>query len=618
MNEKKYIADIIQNEYTEWKPTDKIFITAPTGSGKTFFILNKLLDYLLENKPNINILYLVNRKVLKAQLLQELKDNAFRIQRVKNTVVEFVMRKITLMTYQEIEKELTNLSIQEILGKMQWMQRNYQIVVYDECHYFYADSNFNTYTELAYDFLTHCFQSNIQIFMSATMERIKNIFMNWKPIYYKKNPRFPQWDTVELILAPQVDSKNIEYFVEKDYSNVEVKLFEDIKEVEGVIRNSVCNAKEKWLIFVDNKAYGRKLEETLGKKNEMYPEAVIDSDEIVYIDTDYDYDEDAKVSIAQLTREKLIKRKVVITTAVMDNGVSFHDEDLRNIVIMADMEEEFIQMLGRKRNDDKEVTLYICKRDLNYFKRRLQMVNEKIKMYNKYGYKLNSMYEIRILQNVGRYAGTTLVPIYIGPFSSYRAWGEYDIGFDVSVHQKILVRILSSDYLFQNMKSFLYSYQGTLACSRISINRLYDLQEFYCAMLKIMENDEYGFAKIQMQWLDKDFNEIESVVTLNKEESDRYYRNILETKILEYLGEELTSDKNKEMKKKFAEALKYFLKLENGFDEKEIRDIPKSDRTITEESFNKLMKISNLPYKMKKPTGKTFKIVKSDVEENFE
>ena len=72
------------------------------------------------------------------------------------------------------------------------------------------------------------------------------------------------------------------------------------------------------------------------------------------------------------------------------------------------------------------------------------------------------------------------------------------------------------------------------------------------------------------------------------------------------------------MKKKFAEALKYFLKLENGFDEKEIRDIPKSDRTITEEAFNKLMKISNLPYKMKKPTGKTFKIVKSDVEENFE
>ena len=546
MNEKKYIADVIQDKYTEWKPTDKIFITAPTGSGKTFFILNKLLDYLLENKPNINMLYLVNRKVLKAQLLQELKDNAFRIQRVKNTAVEFVKSKITLMTYQEIEKELTNLTVQEILGKMQWMQRNYQIVVYDECHYFYADSNFNTYTELAYDFLTHCFQSNIQIFMSATMERIKNIFMNWKPIYYKKNPRFPQWDNVKLILAPQVDSKNIEYFVEKDYSNVKVKLFEDIKEVEGVIRNSVCNEKEKWLIFVDNKAYGRKLEETLGKKNEMYPEAVIDSDEIVYIDTDYDYDEDAKVSIAQLTREKLIKRKVVITTAVMDNGVSFHDEDLRNIVIMADMEEEFIQMLGRKRNDDKEVKLYICKRDLYYFKRRLHMVNAKIEMYKKHGYILDSMYKKGILQNVGHYEGCIYVPTYFGPFSSYRAWAEYGIGFDVSVHQKILVRILDSDYLFQNMKCFLYSYQGTLACNRISIKRLYDLQEFYCGMLKIMENDEYGFAKIQMQWLDKDFNEIESVVTLNKEESDRYYRNILETVILEYLGEELTSDKNKE------------------------------------------------------------------------
>ena len=47
----------------------------------------------------------------------------------------------------------------------------------------------------------------------------------------------------------------------------------------------------------------------------------------------------------------------MIATAVMDNGVSFHDTALRNMVIFADTKEEFIQMLGRKRTDGK---LLIC------------------------------------------------------------------------------------------------------------------------------------------------------------------------------------------------------------------------------------------------------------------
>lgn len=32
----------------------------------------------------------------------------------------------------------------------------------------------------------------------------------------------------------------------------------------------------------------------------------------------------------------------------MDNGISIHDVNLKNIVIMCDTKEEFIQMLGRK------------------------------------------------------------------------------------------------------------------------------------------------------------------------------------------------------------------------------------------------------------------------------
>lgn len=614
MSEKKYVTGEIQEQYKDWKPTDKIFITAPTGSGKTFFILNEMLNYLLEKEPGKNILYLVNRKILKEQLLQDLNKYAFDIQREKNSVAEFVKSKISLMTYQEIETVLVNSNPKQVFEKMQWMQRNYQIVVYDECHYFYADSNFNTYTELVYDFLSHCFQGHIQIFMSATMDKIKNIFMNHKPIYYKENPNYPNWDTEKIILAPQIDSKNIEYCIDKNYSYVRVKLFEDIDEVEGVIRDSVCNKKEKWLIFVDSKSYGKNLEEILGKKNEKYPDNVIESHEIVYIDTDYEYDEEANASINQLTREKLIKRKVVITTAVMDNGISFHDEDLRNIVIMADTEEEFIQMLGRKRDDEEDVNLYICKRDLKYFKRRLQMVDTKIKTYEKYGCILDSMYTKYKLQNVGYYKETVWVPVYIGPFSSYRIFSEFGVEIDISAHQKTLVRIMNSEYLYQNMKCFLYSYQGALACNKIAVRRLYDLQDFYNEMIEGMEDNEFYFAERQMQWLGKDTEQMEYVVAISKEESDKYHSSKIEAVLEDYSDRELTSEENKNMKKEFIEDMKYYLNIQNGFSEKDIRDLPKTDRTITEEPFNKLMKVVKLPYKMSKPSGRTFKIERIDVE----
>ena len=47
----------------------------------------------------------------------------------------------------------------------------------------------------------------------------------------------------------------------------------------------------------------------------------------------------------------------------MDNGISFIDSDLKHIVVSADTQEEFIQMLGRKRANNEKVTLYIYRRN---------------------------------------------------------------------------------------------------------------------------------------------------------------------------------------------------------------------------------------------------------------
>ena len=47
------VSDVIGGEYQKWKPNDKIFISSPTGTGKTYFILNVLLPYAYQKEKQI-------------------------------------------------------------------------------------------------------------------------------------------------------------------------------------------------------------------------------------------------------------------------------------------------------------------------------------------------------------------------------------------------------------------------------------------------------------------------------------------------------------------------------------------------------------------------------------
>ncbi len=68
----EYISDKIGEEYQNWEAREIIFITAPTGSGKSYFMLHIFLKYLIQKGGKM--LYLVNRKILKEQLEEELEE----------------------------------------------------------------------------------------------------------------------------------------------------------------------------------------------------------------------------------------------------------------------------------------------------------------------------------------------------------------------------------------------------------------------------------------------------------------------------------------------------------------------------------------------------------------
>lgn len=614
----QYIEEKIGDDYLNWINTDIILIKAPTGSGKTQFCLRRLLCNRAIRKRE-RILYLVNRKVLKKQLLEEIKkcEKDLIFSGMQNINLE---EHIAVRTYQEIEHMLTEMDAKQSIEKLQSYQNMYDIVIYDECHYFYADSNFNTYTQLSYDFLTHCFNEKIQVFMSATMENMKDWIKLYPPKYVweQQMMRYNPYHTANCGRA--IEQRLKEYDCEKDYSYIELKIFDKVEDIEKIIVNEI---NEKWLIFVDNKDMGRKLSDFLLKSS---GEKIGEKD-IIYIDADYSKNEDAANSVNFLAKNDKLLQKIVITTAVMDNGISFHDENLRNLIILADTEEEFIQMLGRKRKDNKNVNVYFCRRDVKHFQKRLQLIKRQTASY------LDNAKEIKNNYCWGVYTeGNAFVENEnVSPFTLYRAWywqctsnnmrgtiNGKQIGIYIPqpmYQQKFLKSILESPEFYNNTRSYVYYYQGLVAINEFSCQRLFDLERFYQSMIEKFETSKWAFAKEVMHWLGYSEELLQTKIEEASIGQDQKYCNemieILET----YMGKEIDSDENKKLKKEISEILKYFMVNNNNFESKEITAIQKGDRTLSEKSFNKIMNEIGLDYMMEKP-DKSHYLIKKREENN--
>ena len=97
--------------------------------------------------------------------------------------------------------------------------------------------------------------------------------------------------------------------------------------------------RDKWLLFVDDKNLGKELAKQLGKEK------------VVFISAENKRDRDQSDTVSEIVVNEKSNKQYLIATSVLDNGINLKDCQLRNIILMADTETEFIQMLGRKRKD---------------------------------------------------------------------------------------------------------------------------------------------------------------------------------------------------------------------------------------------------------------------------
>lgn len=566
-----YLRDCIGNEYQQWSRDALVMIKAPTGCGKTYFILHELLynmakielnfkskyekEGVIENKYKSKILYLVNRKILKEQLLKECNEISLRLSLDYQKTIN-IADYISIYTYQEIESQIKcgnndPLEFDE-KDELSSLKRKREVnpfryAVYDECHYFYTDSDFNPATVESYFYLTNNLYDTVQIFMSATIEHVSEGFEETWKMYH-----------------PSESYKIKKYVIPPNYDYVDLHYFVDETEIIELVKNG---KNEKWLIFTDSIDKGNSLAADLRKIGDSFT-----GNQVVCINAGYKQDEEGRESVKELVEKDYIGKPVVIATSVLDNGVSFKDIELRNLIIMADTREEFIQMLGRKRVNGERVKVYICKRDKAYFSRRLQYVNSILECQKKYAESINAIF---------------------GPNGSY-------------YQQIVLNALFSKENTYKKLKRFCYAVNGYIKRSFWAEQKLINLKSFYEQMAEAIEIDKNAFLKVQACWLEFPEEKIYSFITAETDRQSENVKRKLAT-VLEMVldGKNeivIISDDNKKYfkeEKRIRDLFIYFYEQDKENYERKIRKaLDQTDHAIQPDVFNKCMSLAKLEYEM--------------------
>ena len=574
------VTQKIGTEYTDWvmKDDDRrgaswIFISAPTGSGKTYFIFETLLKYLVSESKSM--LYLVNRSILKKQLKDKVKDMSPEIS-----------NHIHIKLYQEIEKEI---KLNEYnAGKSndctydnmkQYMK--YDCVVCDECHYFLSDSNYNTDTALSFRWIYDYFSKKIKIFMSATIDDIKLYIKAYDIIRAKKQEQYKYnyigFDILnkivedansfkELYRGMIFDKHNyVEYDIERNYDYLNITIINK-ENIVDCISNSAKT--EKWLIFVDNIKFGNHLKKKFKDNAVAFLTSENKNDE-----------EELKVVHDMATKEKTNKR-IVIATSVIDNGINIKDIELRNVVIMADTEMEFIQMLGRKRKDGSTLKLYICKYDKQHFERRLRNTKEKINIANEY------------------------ISYIIEKKDNY----EYAYNENMAIehlHIKYMRELAENTTKLNYARSIFNVYGGVLYLNLLAYNNLRRLREYYEYVIEQFDtNGESAYVKIQLAWLGMEGKAEDIINNSNVSIEERSLKKVADA-FESKLGQAMSSDEWKGFSYSLRDDLRRLLdSLEIDEELKKVYNaVGKSDRGISNKSMKYLSEHFDLPYRLKAKDG---------------
>ena len=286
------------------------FLTASCGTGK-----NEYVRFLVENRYYQRVLVLANRKANKLQIMDKLGVDGTEM-----------FPKVVVKSYQSLE--LTSEYFSEELEL-------FDLIVADEAHYFLNDSLFNPRVNVSLRRIMMA-KRPAKLFMSATLTDIEALVIG-------KIKEHRGTDIIGKIAT--------RYMLIRKKQHIKFVACVDYKEIVPKILGS----SEKWLIFVDSIKKGTELKKSIGA-------------EAVFICAENsEANGEAVAEIKGLIENEMQCHRVVISTSILDNGITIKDTALTNIVIDCNDRVEMVQMLGRKRciNEEDQFSLYLVYQDAN-------------------------------------------------------------------------------------------------------------------------------------------------------------------------------------------------------------------------------------------------------------
>ena len=330
--------------------------TAPTGSGKTHYIINNLIPDALRQRKKV--LYVSNRKIILFQVRKKLRKLAQKCPKL----APLISNLVATMSYQEIE---TCLEHQRKIADINC----YDFIILDEAHYFWADANFNPKTLLSYQYLMGIYRGT-RIIMSASLTADMIMYFKTTIEQNHANPnvtgRYSLISTFSsLKIAPTKP-------IEKDFSYLDIRAIGSREDIVKLVQTS-----GKAVIFVHSIAEGEMIQKYL-KENEI---------DCSLLTSSYRREEEMSDTMYDIVNHESYDTKVLIATAVIDNGVNIVDQEVNKIIVLTNTKISLEQMLSRRRvHDGERIILGLHKRDKKHFTELRRSLERTWSVYEQFKY----------------------------------------------------------------------------------------------------------------------------------------------------------------------------------------------------------------------------------------
>lgn len=312
------LIEHLSTEVPLWCPANPVLLDLPTGSGKTTFVYQVLLSEAMARGKNL--LLVSNRIALSSQqklaIMEVLDDPRKKLLTEEGVRLTEDFGCVRVITYHRLPALLHDQSAKDWIANLCY-------VVLDECHFFAADAVFNERADYYLRLVCEKFCHAVRVYLTATSWDVLVPLAQAELKYYR--PRVP------MCVHPFVRECH-RYTMPVSYDSYALHFFDELDELVDKIAG---NISEKWVIFVDNKDRGKHFLDACKKK----------SISCTYLDAD----SKGSTSWKHIVKNAQFEEQVLITTAVLDNGININDDAVKNVAIMTDNRVSFVQMLGRKR-----------------------------------------------------------------------------------------------------------------------------------------------------------------------------------------------------------------------------------------------------------------------------